>query len=154
VIKVAVRHIEFVCRLIDHHVGSTANARLIQTVGLFGGLANRQEELAVVGELEDHPVVLAVAAKPNIAFEVDEHAVLVLGPVIALGCFRSAPRFKHVARLVELDDRRRGVAADRLVTELGAFVPIIHGARALTDPDIVVFVYKDAADLTEDPIVR
>ena len=80
--------------------------------------------------------------------------MLVLRPVIALGGFRSAPRLDHVARLVELDDRGRGVAADRLVAALGALVAIIHRARALADPDIVVLVDEDAADLPEDPIVR
>src|SRR5260370_1327409 len=112
VIEVTIRHIEFVCRLIDHHVGGPADARLIQTVGLLGRLADRHEEFAVVGELHDHAVVLAVAAEPDIAFVVDKHAVLVLWPVIALGGFRSAPRLDHIARLVELDDRGRGVAAD------------------------------------------
>src|SRR4029077_8626447 len=101
-------------------------------------LADRHEEFPVVGELHDHAIVLAVAAKPDIAFVVDKHAVLVLWPIIALSGFWSAPRFDHVARLVELDDRGRGVAADRLVTTLGALVAIIHRARALADPDIVV----------------
>ena len=151
-IEVTIGHIEFVCRLIDHHVGGAAGA-LDQTVGLLGRLADRHEEFAVVGELQDHAVVLTVAAEPDIAFVVDEHAVLVLWPVIALGGFRSAPRLDHVARLVELDDRWRGVAADRLVAALGALVAIIHRARPLADPNVVVLVHEDAADLPQDPIL-
>src|SRR5215469_9054587 len=154
VIEVTVGYIEFVCRLIDHHVGGAADAYLVQTVGLLGRLADRHEEFAVAGELHDHAVVLAVAAEPDIAFVVDKHAVLVLWPVIALGGFWSAPRLDHVARLVELDDRGRRVAADRLIAALGALVAIIHRARALADPDVVILVHKDAADLPEDPIVR
>src|SRR6516225_4936862 len=154
VIEVTIGHIEFVGRRIDHHVGGAADAHLIQAVGLLGRLADRHQEFAVVGELHHHAVVLAVAAEPDIAFVVDEHTVLVLRPVIALGGLRSAPRLDHIARLVELDHRGRGVAADRLVATLGALVAIIHRARTLADPDIVVLVHEDAADLPEDPIVR
>src|SRR5206468_839648 len=96
---------------------------------------------------------LSIASDPDIALVIDEHAVLVLRPVVALGGLGSAPGFDDFARLVEFDDRRRGIAADRLVAAFGALVAIVHRARALADPNVVVLIDEDAADLTEDPIV-
>src|SRR5207237_9983183 len=99
-------------------------------------------------------VILSIASDPDIALVVDEHAVLVLRPVIALRGLGSAPGFDDFARLVEFDDRRRGVAAYRLVAGFGAVVAIVHRAPALAVPYVVVLIDEDAADLTEDPIVR
>src|SRR4029077_18269880 len=42
----------------------------------------------------------------------------------------------------------------RLVAAFGALVAIVHRARALADPNVVVLIDEDAADLTEDPILR
>src|SRR5258706_9512780 len=107
-----------------------------------------------MGEFQHHALVLAIAAKPDIALVVDEHAVLVGRPVITLGRLRPAPRLDDVALLVELDHRRRREAAFGLVAPLGALVAVVHGARTLADPDIVVLVDENAADLSEDPILR
>src|SRR5258706_10317859 len=107
-----------------------------------------------MGEFQHHALVLAIAAEPDIALVVDEHAVFVGRPVIAFGRLRPAPRLDEVAILVELDNRRRREAAFGLVAPLGALVAVVHRTWALADPDIVVLVDEDAADLSEDPILR
>ena len=67
------------------------------------GLADLHDELAVAGELENLPVLGIVAADPDEVVVVDEDAVLVLLPVVALA--GAAPGLHDLAVLVELDHR-------------------------------------------------
>src|SRR5205814_6839185 len=100
--------------------------------------ADLQEELAVLGELQDHVVAerlraaglpflllavlsrgglpapgrrraAAVAADPHVAAVVDRDAVVRVGPVVALS--RPAPVADEIAGGVELENRRRRRAA-------------------------------------------
>ena len=60
-------------------------------LGLLGRVADHHDEFAIIGELIDHAVVLAVAADPDVALVIDEHAVFVLRPVEALRGLRPTP---------------------------------------------------------------
>jgi hypothetical protein len=72
-------------------------------------LADLQHELAVHRELEQLAVLLAVAGEPDEVVVVDEDAVLVLRPFIARS--GTTPVAQQVARRVEQQHRRRGLAA-------------------------------------------
>src|SRR5258708_11371664 len=96
-------------------------------------------------EFTHHSDVFAIAAKPDIALVVDEHAVLVGRPVITLGCLRPAPRLDDIALLVDLSHRRPREAAFGLVAPLDALVAVVHGARTLAGLDIVVLVDGNTA---------
>ena len=133
-IAVAVGHIHAVGRWIDRDVGrqkeqrrAVAAAILVVAVGAFGRTADHHHELAVLGELQDHPVgaggrrprravrlaVAAVAADIDEAVVVDEDAVLAGRPDAAVlhlalaGIGRAAPGPQQLAVGVELHHRRR-----------------------------------------------
>jgi hypothetical protein len=96
------------------------------------------------------------------------------------GIGRTAPGLEQVAVLIELHDRGRRQAAardrpvrswiaelvDRLAVGIGDRIAVIvdrrvgraglivgQRARPLDDPDVVVAVHREAADLTRDPVV-
>jgi hypothetical protein len=103
-------------------------------------LADLQQELAVLGELQDLRVRAAIAANPDIAFVVDENAVVGIGP------FKSFARSAPVAQEGCLPDRIPAPAA-RLAAFTGLqfqwlFVVGESGRAAMNDPDVVVRVDK------------
>ena len=69
------------------------------------GLADLQQELAVSRELQDHPVLGAVAGQPDVVLVVHVDAVLVVGPRLSGG--GAAPRLHEGAA----SGRTRGRAA-------------------------------------------
>src|SRR6185436_5376849 len=108
-------------------------------------LSDLQQELAVLGELQDVGVGAAVAANPDVALVVDEDAVVAVGPFIALT--RTAPVPQQVARLVELEDRRRARAAQLggLLLDALFLVGERRGA-AMHDPDVIVGIDEDRSE--------
>ena len=90
--------------------------------------ADLHQELAVLGELQDVRVLLAVAADPDVALVVDMDAVVGFRPLVALA--RPAPGAHQVAVRIELQDRRRRAAAlgDRRI-ELGAPLVVVQRRR-------------------------
>ena len=83
-VAVAVRHVGLVGLRIDPDLGDAAEILLIVAAGVLAGVADLQQELAVLGELQDVGVLLAVAADPDVALVVDVDAVVRLRPFVAL----------------------------------------------------------------------
>src|SRR5712692_7597203 len=84
---------------------------------------------------------------------VDENAMFAARPVKA-GTV-AAPGLHQVSFLIELHNRRRRLAAFRCRRiDRSAFFVVGQRARPLIDPDMVMAVYRNAADLSEDPVVR
>ena len=94
----------------------------------------------------------AVAADPDVALVVDEDAVVRVGPFVALA--RSAPVPQQVARLVELEDRRRARAALTRLHLERLFVVAERRRAAMDDPDVIVGVHPDADRGAENPVIR
>src|SRR5712692_1900944 len=82
-VGVAVRDVGLVGLRIDPDLGDPAEVLEIVAAGVLAEPADLQQELAVLGELEDVRILLAVAADPNVAFVVDVDAVIGLRPFIA-----------------------------------------------------------------------
>ena len=117
-------------------------------------VAHLHQELAVLGELQDLGVFLAVAADPHVAFVVDVDAVIRFRPLVALP--RSAPVPDQVARLIELKDRRGRTAAlgdGRLEFE-PSFVVVQPARAAMNDPDVVLLIDPHADGPAEQPVIR
>jgi len=75
------------------------------------GLAVLGDELAVARELQDVRVGTAVAADPDETLVVHDDAVVRLGPRVGRAGLRAAPAADEVALGVELEHRRRRIAA-------------------------------------------
>ncbi len=113
VIAVSVGDIELVVGRVDDHVGRAAEPSGVVAAGQFARAADLLHELAVARELQDLAVlVLGIAADPDEVVVVDENAMLVGGPFVALT--GAAPGLHDIADLIELDDGRRGDAAATL----------------------------------------
>ena len=104
-VVVAVGDIGLVGLRIDPDLGHAAEILQVVAAAVLAELADLQQELAVLGELEDVRVLLAVAADPDIAFVVDMDAVVGLRPLVALA--RDRPRTAPDCR----PDRTPGPAA-------------------------------------------
>src|SRR5690606_1468034 len=128
--------------------------------------------------------VLAIARDVDEVVVVYEDPVLPSGPLAAVlltapllqepGVGGAAPRLKEVALFVELEDRRRGYAAARVLPVGPGMAEGAHritvGVRAhrseraglvgvqrtgtMIDPDVVVLIDEQTADLPEPPVVR
>src|SRR5262249_11228043 len=82
-VAVAVRDAGLVCLRIDPDLGAAVEILLVVTAGVVAEGATLQQELAVLGELEDMRVLLAVAADPDVAFVVNVNAMVGLRPLVA-----------------------------------------------------------------------
>ena len=101
-------------------------------------------------------VVGTVPGEPDIAQVVHEDAVLAGRPFVALAlvAVRIAPTVEQVAVGVELENRRRRVAAlgQRRVLRQARLVGV-EAAGALDEPDMVVHVHRDPGDFPDQPVV-
>ena len=113
-------------------------------------LAELGDELAVLGELQDLGVVGAVAADPDIALIVHEDAVVGFRPVIART--GAAPGVEEIARFVEFQNRRRGLAASAL-TMLQLAYGAVDGLGAMNHPDMIVIVDIDTDRHAHHPMM-
>ena len=161
-VAVAVGHVDFIRACVDVDVSRPAEVIRIVTAAGLVPLADLQQPLAVRVVLQDHVIVGAVAADPDIVFVVDEDPVLLLGPAVGgyvpfsvlLVVGGSAPRAQHVAFPAELDYRWCGNAAIRVLRVLyGTCLVRGQGTRPLNDPDVVIAVDRDTGNLSEDPVV-
>src|SRR5262249_6303757 len=111
--------------------------------------ADLQQELAVLGELQEVGVLVAVAADPDVALIVDVDAVVRLRPLVALAW--SAPRAHEIAIGVELQHRRRLFAAVRARWRaLRAFSVVVPGGGpAVYDPDVILLIGPHADRVAE-----
>ena len=110
-VAVAVGHVDLVGLGVDADVGRAAQARGVVAAAQRAGAPDLQQERPVARELQDLPVTLPIAADPDVVEVVDEDAVLLVGPLVAVA--GAAPGLDDVALLVELDDGRRRHAALR-----------------------------------------
>src|SRR5262249_59681164 len=108
-VGVAVRGIDLLRRDVDGDVRRRAEGGCGIVVVTFPLLADLQHEFAVHRELEELPILLAIAGKPDEVGVVDEDAVLVLRPLKAGA--QAAPVADHITCLVEYQDWRRPDAA-------------------------------------------
>src|SRR5262249_9344820 len=82
-VAIAVRDVSLIGLGIDPDLGHTPEVLRIVAALALAELADLHQELAVLGELEDMGVLLAVAADPDIALVVDMNTVVGLRPFIA-----------------------------------------------------------------------
>src|SRR5262249_43679782 len=90
-------------------------------------LADLHQEFAVLREFQDFRIRSAIAADPDIAFVVDEDAVVAVGPFIA--GTRPAPMAQQIAGLIEFENGRRAGAALRRL-HLDALLLVGQSRRA------------------------
>src|SRR5207247_1084455 len=94
----------------------------------------------------------AISADPDIAFVVDGHSVLGIGPIITFGFAAEVP--DEITFLIELKNRRGGSAAHRY-RRVRRGVQFAHLKRALPmdDPDMILAIDGYADRLTQDPMI-
>src|SRR5271166_5375227 len=79
--------------------------------------------------------------------------MLVLWPVIALA--RPAPGAQECAVLIEFENRRSRLAALRPRWIEGSRLFVFRQRqRTLNDPDMIVFIDRNAGGLAHDPVIR
>ena len=119
-------------------------------------LPDLHQEGPVAAELEDLVVVGAVPGQPDIPHVVHEDAVFAGGPLVALAGVAGSvpPTVEEGAVGVELEDRRRGVAAlrERGILRQPGLVGV-QAARTVDEPDVVVPVHRDPGDLAHQPVI-
>src|ERR1700730_18325027 len=111
------------------------------------------QKMSVLLELQNMPVGRRAAPDPDVSIFVHINSVLVLRPIKSLA--RPAPRLEQMSLLVELEHRRRRNAALRTRwPERSA--NFVHRKRSgpLQNPDVVLRVHSQSADLPDDPVVR
>ncbi len=116
-------------------------------------LADLHHELAVERELQHVAVRRTVAANPDVAAAVDVESVVAVGPLIA-GTVAAAPVAEQIAGLIELENRRRGVAAFAGRRRLArcAFRRV-QRVWPMNDPDVVLRINPEPDRLTLIPAV-
>src|SRR5262249_58406405 len=114
--------------------------------------ADLHQELAVLRELQQVAVVaVSVAADPDVALAVDLKTMVRRRPLVAVTVL-AAEVTEQVARLIELENRRRLLAA--LAGALvGRRFDGVERIGAVDDPDVILCVDADADRLTEIPAV-
>src|SRR6266849_3609189 len=108
--------------------------------------------MSIAFELQNVAIGWAAAADPNVSILVHVNSVLGLGPIESFT--GSTPGMEEMSLLVELEDWWRSDAAHRTRRgQRGA--NLIGGVRGgpLQDPDMVVAIHGQAADLPDDPVV-
>ena len=152
-VAVAVGHVQLVILLVDEDLRHLEEVVGGVAVRLDALLAELLDELAVARELQHQSVGAAVAANPDEPFAVGEDAVVAVGPVVALA--GSAKRMDDVAGLVELDDRRRLLAAFAGRRGLvGGSLVGVGRIVAVDDPDVILGVGPHTDGLADIPAVR
>ena len=104
-VQIAVRDVCLICFRVDKNLGNATEVLRVIAAARLAGVAELSDELAVLRELQHLGIVRAVSADPHVAFVVDRDAVIRFGPLVALS--RTAPVADQVARLIELENRRR-----------------------------------------------
>ena len=141
-IAVAVGYEQLVGRRMHERVRGLVDVLGVLVALALAFAADLHHKLAVLRELHQVMIRRAIAAQPYEALRVGVDTVFCLGPVIARAWTAPAP--KEISGLVEHQHRRRSHGL-----LVGA-----HGARALQDPGVTLFVDRDAGNLTPNPLAR
>ena len=150
---------------IDPDARRSAQERRIGAAADFFILADLQQEFAVAREL--HHAVAAVAADPDVVLVIDEQPVRVARPVREVAERSLAPALHELALRIELENRRRSLAARTKLYRLrlaslhtgahlpGFLVELFFGQRLgqMRDPDMLLRVHEDAGHGTHDPVI-
>src|ERR1700675_1131557 len=109
-------------------------------------------KMPILFELENMPVGWRTPSDPNASILFHINSMLVLGPIKSFA--RSAPRMEQMSLLVELQDRRRRNATLRTRRRKRS-ANFVHRVRGwpLQNPDVVLPVHGQAADLPDNPVV-
>ena len=152
-VAVAVGDVDLIGLGVDADVGRAAQARRVVAAAQRAGTADLEEERPVAGELEHLPVAVAVAADPDVVEVVDENAVLVVRPLVAVA--GTAPRLDDVALLVELDSPPAPARSTRTSAGRPPRAALTVGQRPgpVQHPDVVARVDRHADDVAEQPLV-
>src|SRR6267378_2626488 len=110
-------------------------------------------KLPILFELQNMPVGRRTPSDPNVSSLVYINSVLVLRPIKSFA--RSAPGMEQMSLLVEFQDGRRSNAAigTRRRKRSADFIHRVRGGP-LQNPDVVLPVHSQPADLPNDPVVR
>ena len=184
-VAVAVGDIQFIGLGIDKSLGGQPQILEVVAAFALARLADLHQEFSVLRELQDHIVVIGlesasaaasasccrlfigavyrapatrrataiIAADPDVALVIDGDPVIRIRPVVAVA--RTAPVADQVARLIELENRRRRSAALR-GGRIGGGMQLARFQRAgpMNDPDMVLRIDGDADGLSQNPVVR
>src|SRR5229473_2695005 len=110
-------------------------------------------KLPILFKFQNMPVGRRTPSDPNVSILVHINSVLVLRPIKSFA--RSAPGMEQVSLLVEFQHRRRSDAAHgtRRRKRSADFIRRVRGGP-LQNPDVVLPVHSQPADLPSDPVVR
>ena len=153
-VPVAIGHENFVA--VNHYACGTPHVFGIVAAAAFGVMPDLQDEFPALGELENLCVFIAVAAYPHVVFRIDEYAVFVVGPLVALRSTRlsgTTPGLHHIPGLIELNHRGRGNAAVAFAG-LAVAIMLFHSAGTMQDPYVIVRIHRRAGDLPQHPVIR
>src|SRR6266849_4794284 len=154
VVAVPVSDVRLIVRVIDEDFCELMKGPGVIAAGVRVREPELLDELAVLGTLQDFVVVDVIAADPHVTLAVDGDAMVRDRPVVPL---TGAPEMtQQVARLIELEDRRRGFAAFALGRVLlrPTLGPIERGAAAVNNPHVVLRIDRHADRRAEQPVVR
>src|SRR4030088_1730782 len=152
-VAVAIGDIDFVGVLVYSGFSGLAELRGVVAALARRDLADLHHEFAVDGEFQNRVVVIGIAADPNKTSFVDLDAVLAPDPFIAFA--GSAPRAQQIAVGIEFQHRWRRDAAFRTRRrQRRALLVVGQRTRPVDQPDMPLRIDGDAADLTENPVVR
>src|ERR1700739_4448428 len=115
-------------------------------------MTDLHQKMSIAFKLEYMAIGWRVSADPNVSILVDIDSVLRLGPIKSFA--RPAPRVQQVSLLVKLENRRSSEGALRTGrSKRGANFIEGVGRGPLQNPDVVVAINGQAADLPDDPVV-
>ena len=163
-VQVAVGQIRLVLFRVDEDLCDAAERHLIVAaadirglavlVGALAGVgvADLQQKLSRLAELQHLRIAFPVAADPHVAFVIDGNAMIRRRPLIAFA--RTAPMADQRALGIELEHRRRRGAA--LVRQMRFERLLLLGQRrrpAMNHPDVIAIVNRDTDRRAEHPVV-
>jgi len=181
VIAISIGDIEFIRFRIDEGFGREPEIGGVVAPTARMRFTDLQQELPLLGELENHVVFEAleagrkaaatrgliaacdgapaalrfasIAADPDIALVIDGDAMVRDGPVIAFT--RTAPVTDQFARLIEFEHWRSGDTALRDGWIAGSVMfPCLQRPGTVNDPDMILGIDGDADGLPENPVIR
>ena len=151
-VPIAVGHVCLFPGVVHHDLGHHGEVLGGVAVRPLPGLADLLDELPVPGELEDVGVTATVSADPDVVVRIQGQPVIGGGPGVRSALLGSAPAVDQVPFRVELEDRRSGQAARRVVGRIG-LRPLVQASLTMDDVDVVPGIDSDPDGGPHDPVV-